>query len=300
MSRTSGRWATHSSLSCCSAAVRWTLSGDWRPCSRLARAVWTSGGRTDMAREGRGDGGRRPVDVAARGPSRSRQGSAGGGAGGGRGAARAGRWRRGARRGAWRAMQRVEGKQAVRRGEARRGRVLQAARVGGAVAVEISGKSSGAGGCCSPAKTLCTLENVTTGVRVDSDARQPPLAGGSLGRRREGRQSMPRSLEDARRLFPLCCVCDAVQRTGHGLMRQSTATAPPLLPAALLPAALLHCLHCTALHCTSQHCTQPAMHLLAAWHRCSTSVQTKKRAAREDPCMSGAVRQTLSVQTIAG
>lgn len=45
---TSGRWATHSSLSCCSAAVRCTLSADWRPCKRLASAVWTSAGRTDI------------------------------------------------------------------------------------------------------------------------------------------------------------------------------------------------------------------------------------------------------------
>lgn len=49
MSRTSGRCATHSSFNCCSAAVRCTLSGDWRPCSRLASAVCTSAGRTDIA-----------------------------------------------------------------------------------------------------------------------------------------------------------------------------------------------------------------------------------------------------------
>jgi hypothetical protein len=47
MSRTSGRCAT-SSFSCCSALVRCTLSGDWRPCRRLVRARWTSSGRTDM------------------------------------------------------------------------------------------------------------------------------------------------------------------------------------------------------------------------------------------------------------
>lgn len=45
---TSGRWFTHSSFSCVSAVVRCTLSGDCRPCSRLASAVWTSAGRTDM------------------------------------------------------------------------------------------------------------------------------------------------------------------------------------------------------------------------------------------------------------
>jgi len=48
---TSGLWFTHSSLSCCSAVVRWTLSGDWRPCSSVASAVCTSAGRTDMLLE---------------------------------------------------------------------------------------------------------------------------------------------------------------------------------------------------------------------------------------------------------
>lgn len=57
ISSTSGRWATHSSFSCCSAAVRWTLSGDWRPCSSVVSAVCTSAGRTDMV--GRGCGGER-------------------------------------------------------------------------------------------------------------------------------------------------------------------------------------------------------------------------------------------------
>jgi hypothetical protein len=45
---TSGLWATHSSFSCCSAFVRCTLSADCKPCSRPARAVCTSAGRTDM------------------------------------------------------------------------------------------------------------------------------------------------------------------------------------------------------------------------------------------------------------
>jgi hypothetical protein len=45
---TSGLWATHSSFSCVSAFVRWMLSGDCRPCSRLASAVCTSAGRTDI------------------------------------------------------------------------------------------------------------------------------------------------------------------------------------------------------------------------------------------------------------
>lgn len=49
MRSTSGRCATHSSFSSCSVAVRCTLSGDWRPCSRLASAVWISAGMTDMA-----------------------------------------------------------------------------------------------------------------------------------------------------------------------------------------------------------------------------------------------------------
>ena len=46
---TSGLSPTHSRLSCSSAAVRSTLSGACRPLSRLARAVWMSAGRTDMA-----------------------------------------------------------------------------------------------------------------------------------------------------------------------------------------------------------------------------------------------------------
>lgn len=151
---------------------------------------------------------------------------------------------RGGRCSGWRGSKRC--------GEARRGRVLQAARVGGAVAVEISGKSSGAGGCCSPAKTLCTLENVTTGVRVDSDARQPPLAGGSLGRREDGQTvdaSKPRRCSTSVPLV-LCVRCCAADRpwsneTVHGHCTTS---------AARCTAALLHCCTaCTALHLSALH-----------------------------------------------
>lgn len=52
ISRTSGRAAIHSLLSCSSAWVRIWLSGDERPWSRLARAAWTSGGRTDILKDG--------------------------------------------------------------------------------------------------------------------------------------------------------------------------------------------------------------------------------------------------------
>ena len=53
MSRTSGRATIHSLLSCSSAWVRIWLSGDDRPWSRLARAAWTSGGRTDILNDGK-------------------------------------------------------------------------------------------------------------------------------------------------------------------------------------------------------------------------------------------------------
>ena len=52
----SGRWVTHSALSCSSAWERTVLSVDCRPCSSWASAACTEGGRCDMV------GGRVSID----------------------------------------------------------------------------------------------------------------------------------------------------------------------------------------------------------------------------------------------